>query len=81
MEKHYAFLKKNKLMLLAVFESENAEVAELVKSDHGFDSYVWLGDSQMPDLYSTYDGKEFTKPTDEYLISIGIMNPPVEVTE
>jgi hypothetical protein len=29
-------------------------------------------------MWSTYDGTTFTLPTDEYLISIGIMNPPVE---
>lgn len=78
MEKHYAFIKNNRVVLLAVFESENTEVADLVKSDHGFDSYVWLGDSVMPALHSTYDGATFTPPTDEYLISIEIMNPPVE---
>jgi hypothetical protein len=31
-------------------------------------------------MLSTYDGTTFTAPTDEYLISIGIMQPPVEVT-
>ena len=81
MEKHYAFIKNNHVWLIAVFESENVEVANLVKSDHGFDSYVWLGDSPIPHLYSTYDETSFTPPTDEYLISIGIMNPVTEVTE
>jgi len=80
MEKHYAFIKDNRLMAIAVFESENTEVADLVKADHGFDSYVWLGDSVKPHLYSTYDGTTFSHPTDEYLISIGIMNPESEVT-
>ena len=81
MEKHYAFIKDNRVVLVAVFESENTEVADLVKSDHNFDSYIWLSDSSIPHLHSTYDGTTFTPPTDEYLISIGIMNPPVEVTE
>ena len=72
MEKHYAFLKDNRVMLIAVFESENTEVADLVKSDHGFDSYVWLGNSLIPHLYSSYDGTTFTDPTLDYLYSIGI---------
>jgi hypothetical protein len=29
-------------------------------------------------MWSTYDGTTFTPPTDEYLISIGIMQLPVE---
>ena len=72
MEKHYAFIKDNHVWLIAVFESENTEVADLVKSDHGFDSYVWLGDSPIPHLYSSYDGTTFTNPTLDYLYSIGI---------
>ena len=72
MEKHYAFIKNNRVVLLAVFESENTEVADLVKSDHGFDSYVWLGNSAMPALHSTYDGTTFTAPTLDYLYEIGI---------
>ena len=72
MEKHYAFIKDNRVVLVAVFESENTEVADLVKADHGFDSYVWLGDSLKPHLYSSYDGTTFTEPTLDYLYSIGI---------
>lgn len=82
MEKHYAFIKDNRVVLLAVFESENTEVADLVKADNNFDSYIWLGDSSVPHLHSTYDGTIFTSPTDEYLISIGLLDPVVEeVTE
>lgn len=76
MEKHYAFIKDNRVVSIAVFESENTEVADLVKSDNNFDSYIWLGDSSIPHLHSIYDGTSFTLPTNEYLISIGIMNPP-----
>jgi len=74
MEKHYGFIKNNRLVLVAVFESENIEVANLVKSDLNYDSYVWLGDKKPPILYSSYDGTTFTDPTDEYLISIGILS-------
>ena len=78
MEKHYGFIKDNRLVLVAVFESENTEVADLVKSALNYDSYVWLGDATPPMLYSFYDGTTFTDPTDEYLISIGIMQPTAE---
>jgi hypothetical protein len=72
MEKHYAFIKDSRVSLIALFESENTEVADLVKSDQGFDSYVWLGDSPIPHLYSSYDGISFTAPTIDYLYEIGI---------
>jgi hypothetical protein len=81
MEKHYGFIKNNRLALVAVFESEDIEVANLVKSDHNYDSYVWLGNATPPKLHSSYDGTTFTPPTDEYLISIGILEPELEVTE
>jgi hypothetical protein len=81
MEKHYGFIKDNRLVLVAVFESENTEVADLVKSDLDYDSYVWLGDVTPPMLYSSYDGTTFTLPTNEYLISIGKSAPEPEVTE
>lgn len=81
MEKHYAFIKDNRVVLIAVFESENTEVADLVKLDHNYDSYVWLGNSEIPHLHSTYDGETFTQPTIDYLISIGLANPVPEVTE
>jgi hypothetical protein len=72
MEKHYAFIKNNKVTLIAVFESENTEVANLIKSEHNFDSYVWLGSSEKPHLYSSYDGATFTDPTLDYLYEIGV---------
>lgn len=40
------------------------------------DDAVWVGEDK-PAMWSTYDGTSFTQPTDEYLISIGILNPPV----
>jgi len=72
MEKHYAFIKNNRVTLIAVFDLENVEVADLIKSEHNFDSYVWLGSSEKPHLYSSYDGTTFTAPTLDYLYEIGI---------
>lgn len=72
MEKHYAFIKDNRVVLVAVFESENTEVADLVRADNNFDSYIWLGDSEVPHLHSSYDGATFTPPTIDYLYEIGL---------
>jgi len=78
MEKNYAFIKNNRVALVAVFESENTTVANLVKADNNFDSYVWLGDAEVPHIHSAYDGTTFTKPTVNYLISIGVTTSVIE---
>jgi hypothetical protein len=77
MEQHYVFLKDNRVANIAVFGSTNEELADRVAQEQGFDDAVWVG-TDTPAMWSTYDGTTFTLPTDEYLISIGIMNPPVE---
>lgn len=74
MEKHYAFIKNNRVVLVAVFESENKEIADLVKNENGFDSYVWLGTETVPHVHSTYDGKTFTQPTIDYLYEVGLLS-------
>jgi hypothetical protein len=78
MEQHYVFLKNNRVEQVAVFASQDETLADAVAQEHGFDDAVWVGEDK-PAMWSTYDGTTFTPPTDEYLISIGIMNPPVEV--
>lgn len=80
MELHYAFLKDNRVMQVAVFASQDEALADAVAQEQGFDDAVWTGET-APAMWSTYDGTTFTLPTEEYLISIGVMNPPVEVTE
>lgn len=80
MELHYAFLKDNRVEQIAVFASQDEALADAVAQEHGFDDAVWVG-SNPPAMWSTYDGTEFTLPTEEYLISIGIMNPVVETPE
>ncbi len=78
MEQHYVFLKNNRVENIAVFASQDEALADAVAHEHGFDDAVWVG-ADAPAMWSTYDGTTFTSPTDEYLISIGIMNPaPVE---
>jgi hypothetical protein len=77
MEQHYVFLKDNRVANIAVFASQDEALADAVAQEHGFDDAVWVGEDK-PAMWSTYDGTTFTAPTDEYLISIGIMQPPVE---
>lgn len=77
MEQHYVFLKDNRVANIAVFATQDETLADAVAREQGFDDAVWVGEDK-PAMWSTYDGTSFTPPTDEYLISIGIMNPPVE---
>lgn len=77
MEQHYVFIKDNRVANIAVFASQDEELADRVAHEHGFDDAVWVGET-TPAMFSSYDGTTFTPPTDEYLISIGIMQPPVE---
>ena len=76
MEKYCACLKDNRVGQIAVFESENQELADFVAQDTGYDEAMWVNESK-PAIWSTYDGSAFTAPTNEYLISIGNMIPPV----
>lgn len=77
MEQHYVFLKNNRVANIAVFVSQDEALADAVAQEHGFDDAVWVGENK-PAIWSTYDGTTFTPPTEEYLISIGIMNPVIE---
>ena len=76
-ELYYAFIKNNVVEQIAVFASQDEALADAVAREHRFDDAVWVG-TNAPAMWSTYDGTTFTPPTDEYLISIGIMNPVVE---
>jgi hypothetical protein len=73
MEKHYAFIKNNRVENILVFASQDEELADRVAQEQGYDDAVWVGEN-IPARWSTYNGSTFTPPTDEYLISIGILN-------
>jgi hypothetical protein len=77
MEQYYVFIKENRVKNIAVFASKDEELADHVAQEHGYDDAVWVGEDK-PDMWSTYDGTTFTPPTDEYLISIGIIDIPIE---
>ena len=73
MEKHYIFLKDNRVENVAVFLNEDADLANRICLEQAYDEAIWFADKPVPAKWSTYDGKDFIDPTDEYLISIGIM--------
>jgi hypothetical protein len=76
-EKHFVFLKNNVVEQIAVFASQDEELADRIAQEQGYDDALWIGEDPVPTRWSTYNPttKEFTPPTDEYLISIGILNP------
>jgi hypothetical protein len=71
MEQHYVFLKNNRVAQVAVFASQDEELADAVAREHGFDDAVWVGET-IPVMHSSYDGTLFTAPTADYLYEIGI---------
>lgn len=71
MEQHYAFLKNNRVVNIAVFGSKDEELADRVAQEQGYDDAVWVGEDK-PAKYSTWDGAVFTDPTLDDLYDLGI---------
>ena len=71
MEQHYVFLKNNRVANIAVFALQDEALADAVAQEHGFDDAVWVGEN-IPTMWSTYDGANFTPPTLDYLYEIGV---------
>ena len=71
MEQHYVFLKNNRVEQVAVFASQDEALADAVAIEQGYDDAVWVG-TNVPAMWSTYDGITFTEPTLDYLYEIGI---------
>lgn len=80
MEKHYVFIKDNRVVQIGVFEKENQELANFIVTEQNYDNALWIDNNSVPHIYSEYNpiDNTFISPTDEYLISIGVMNLPVE---
>lgn len=74
MEKHYVFIKNNRVENTFVFAERNDVLAQTIADEQGYDSFVWLDETTVPVRWSTYDGTSFTPPTNEYLLSIGVIN-------
>lgn len=86
MEKHFVFLKNNVVEQIAVFASQDEELADRIAQEQGYDDALWIGEDPVPHRWSTYDPvtKKFTEPTPQYLYSIGVLSvdpdAPVEET-
>jgi hypothetical protein len=75
-EKHYVFLKNNRVEQIAVFASQDEELADRIAQEQGYDDALWIGENTPPALWSTYNPttKVFTPPTPQYLYSIGVLS-------
>jgi hypothetical protein len=76
METFYVFIKNDRVANVAVFASEDQQLAEKIVVENDYDSAVWVG-TDKPEMFSSYDGKKFTAPTMDYLRSIGILSLPL----
>ena len=74
-EQHYAFIKNNIVEQIALFGSQDKELADRIAQEQGFDDAIWVGEDK-PHLYSSYDAKKktFNEPTIEYLFELGIVS-------
>ena len=72
METFYVFVKNDRVVNVAVFASEDQQLADRIVAENDYDIAVWVG-SDQPEMFSSYDGKKFTPPTMDYLRSIGIL--------
>jgi hypothetical protein len=72
-ELYYSFIKNGVVENTLVFANENKELADLIVQENGYDEAVWVG-KNPPIRFSSYDGKNFTPPTIDYLYEIGVSN-------
>lgn len=80
MEQHYAFIKDGRVANIAVFAEQNEELADMVAQEQGYDDAVWVG-SDIPAMFSSYDGQKFIAPTLDYLYEIGVSNENQEMLD
>lgn len=73
MEKYYAFLKDNRIVQVAVFDSQDEHLAAQIAAEKGWEDAIWTGE-QCPAMYSLWNGTSFEAPTPEYLFSIGVLS-------
>ena len=81
MEKHFVFLKDNVVEQIAVFASQDEELADRIAQEQGYDDALWIGEDPVPTRWSTYNPTTgaFTEPTLDYLYSIGVSNENEEM--
>jgi hypothetical protein len=79
MEKHIALVNKNtkRVVNVLIVDSIDKDYIKQFATDE-LDAVVVK--NSTPYINGLWDGKEFTEPTNDYLIEIGLVNP-VEITE
>lgn len=75
MEQYYVFLKNNVVEQIAVFASQDEELANRIAQEQGYDDAIWVGEN-MPNKFSTYNAESntFTDPTVDYLYERGVVS-------
>jgi len=71
MEQYYVFVKNNRVMNIAVFASQDEELANLIVQEQGHDAAIWVGENK-PVMFSTWNGNSFINPTLDDLYDLGI---------
>lgn len=77
-ESHFVFIKNDRVENTLVFATKDVALADQICLEQGYDKAVWIADKNVPARWSTYDGKTFTAPTEDYLISIGVLTVSAE---
>ena len=72
MEKFYAFVKDGRVREVAVFASQDEELADSIAQQKGYDDAVWT-DTMPAAIWSEYVNGELIPPTQDYLYSIGVV--------
>ncbi len=70
-EKYFVFLKNNRVMNIAVFSTQNEELADAIAKEQGYDDAIWVGEN-LPVMFSTWDGSKFNDPTLDDLYDMGV---------
>ena len=67
-------MKDNRVEQIAVFASQDEELADRIAQEQGYDDALWIGENPTPARWSLYDpiAQTFTDPTLDYLYSIGV---------
>lgn len=73
-EKHFVFLKNNRVEQILVFSEQDNELANRIVNEEGYDDSIWIGEDKVPDRWSIWYQNEFIPPTLEYLHSIGVLS-------
>lgn len=64
--KYCVFLNKNnRAVNVGVFESEDETLAISIKAENGYKDFMFFDENVQ--LYSTWDGEEFTAPDDDFI--------------